>query len=103
MLSLKFVELKKGTDCSAPARISFFPLTEVPVDRVVSLVNPLHAVPFLEHPPTPAQKRGLTTLSPTHTPSTADTTTPVDRAVCPLFWNAPSQCLSMSGDFHASG
>ena len=58
--------------------------------------------PFLEHPPTPAQKRGLTTLSPTQTPSTADTTTPVDRAVCPLFWNAPSECLPMSVDFHAS-
>ena len=35
VLSLKFVELKKGTDCSVPARMLFFPLTEAAVDRVV--------------------------------------------------------------------
>jgi hypothetical protein len=32
-----------------------------------------------------AQKRGLTTLSPTHAIATEENTTPVDRAVCPLF------------------
>ena len=76
---------KKGTDHSVPAYKPLSRQSAISVDRAVSLVNPLHAVPFLEYRPTPAQKRGLTTLSPTHTPSTADTTTPVDRAVCPLF------------------
>jgi hypothetical protein len=35
--------------------------------------------------PDDTQKRGLTTLSPTHAIATEENSTPVDRAVCPLF------------------